>query len=351
MADFKFLQSSITKKWVILDPRRSKRPNVGNKAEPICPFCIGCEVAEQELYRMGGEEGDCNWHIRVIKNKFPFAPIHEIIIHSPDHHKNFEELPIPHIELILQTYRARYLENKPHGQVYIFHNRGIGGGESLPHPHTQLVVIPNNISHDIPSLDLSIYNPCHSERSVSGVEESPAIKLLSSMISPHSSADSVGMIMHNMREFLTSLVSKKRDIKEASTIEFVETENFSIFCPLTSQMPDEVWVVPIRKGMYFGDISDKEITDLAFILSRLINIFDLRHGHEFPFNFYVYPGKNWYLRIIPRIKILGGFEMGTGIVVNTQDPGETFAFIKEHFFEPNLEKIREEQQEDYWKSV
>ncbi|MBU3978960.1 hypothetical protein KJ980_05460 [Patescibacteria group bacterium] len=302
MAEFKFLQNPITKKWIILDPARSKRPNVGHKAEQICPFCIGREGEEQELYRVGGEERDSNWHIRVVRNKFPFAPIHEIVIHSPDHHKNFEELPLSHIELILGTYRARYLENQSHGQVYIFHNRGIGGGESLPHPHTQVTVIPKSVTLDLPPLDTTFYP--------------------------------------------SSLFFKKKKKEET-----VNSSHFYIYCPLFSQWPDEVWVVPMQKGKCFGDITDKEITDLAFILSRLIGIFDLRHGHEFPFNFYIYPGKNWYLRIFPRIKILGGFEMGSGIVVNTQDRAETFAFIKEHFFEPNLEKIRVEQKEDYWKSV
>lgn len=302
MVDFKFLQNAFTKKWIILDPGRAKRPNVGHKAEAICPFCTGRENEEQELYRVGGEKGDSNWHIRVIKNKFPFAPIHEIVIHSPDHHKNFEELPLSHIELILKTYRVRYLENHSYGKVYIFHNRGIGGGESLPHPHTQLTVIPKSVVLDLPPLDTFFY--------------------------------SSGLFFGR----------KRRE-------EAVSSSNFYIYCPFFSQWPDEIWIVPMRKGKRFGDISDKEITDLAFILNRLIGIFDLRHGHEFPFNFYIYPGKNWYLRIFPRIKILGGFEMGSGIIVNTQDPAETFAFIKEHFFEPNLEKIRAEQQEDYWKCV
>jgi UDPglucose--hexose-1-phosphate uridylyltransferase len=302
MADFQFLQNPIFKKWVILDPRRAQRPNVGQKTEQVCPFCIGREQEEQELYRVGGEKDDSNWHIRVVVNKFPFASHHEIIIHSPDHHKNFEELPLSHIELVLQTYRERYRQHQNIGQVYIFHNRGIGGGESLPHPHTQLTVLKRSIVLDLPPLDISIY---------------------------------------------PSKLFFKRKRRE----DFVATSNFYLYCPFTSQWPDEVWIVPRRKNTRFGDINDHEIADLAFCLNRLINIFDLRHGHEFSFNFYIYPGKNWYLRIIPRIKILGGFEVGTGIMVNTQDPQETFAFVKEHFFEPNLERIRREQQADYWRSV
>ncbi|MBI2190211.1 MAG: hypothetical protein HYU49_01575 [Candidatus Levybacteria bacterium] len=68
MADFQFLQNPISKKWVILAPRRSKRPHaaeasrgepdVAKGAEPICPFCIGREKDEQEVYRVGGQTGD-----------------------------------------------------------------------------------------------------------------------------------------------------------------------------------------------------------------------------------------------------------------------------------------------------
>lgn len=302
MKDFQFLQNSFNKKWVILDPGRSKRPNVGHKTERLCPFCIGREQEEQEVYRIGGERGDSNWHIRVIKNKFPFASIHEIVVHSPDHHKNFDELPLSHIGLIIQTYRERYLQHSTEGQVYIFHNRGIGGGESIPHPHTQLTVIPKNITLDLCPLDNSIYS--------------------------------------------SGWFFRKKDREDVIT-----TSYFYIYCPSFSQWPDETWIVPVKKNTRFGDVSDKEIEDLAFCINRLINIFELRLGHEFPFNFYIYPGRNWYIRLFPRIKILGGFEMGTGIVVNTQDPKDTFAFIKTNFFEPDLEKLQIEQQEDYWKCV
>jgi len=48
---------------------------------------------------------------------------------------------------------------------------------------------------------------------------------------------------------------------------------------------------------------------------------------------------------------LGGFEIGTGIFVNTQDPRETMAFIKEHLQAPNIEKIKKEHQAEYGRSV
>ena len=268
---------------------------MGGSKKPVevCPFCVGQEANEPEVYRFGGETGDSNWQIRVIPNKFPFTPHHEIIIHSPDHHKNIDELPFEQVELLIRTYRHRFNAHKKDGQVYIFHNRGHESGESLPHPHTQIAVVPNYVKLEIPPLDMKVY--------------------------------------------------KKENV--------LETEECLVFCPESSDWPDEVWIAPKVKNTSFAELTDEQVTDVAFVLSRIIQIHDLRHGYEFPFNFYIYPGKNWYLRLIPRLKILGGFELGTNVIVNTQDPKETFAFIKEHFWQPDAEKIKKEHTADYWKKV
>ncbi|MDO8620868.1 MAG: hypothetical protein Q7R31_01155 [Candidatus Levybacteria bacterium] len=296
--DFQFLQNPISKKWVILSPRRAKRPDIAKGFEPVCPFCPGREKEEKEVYRVGGNDNDSGWQIRVLPNKFPFAPIHEVIVHSPDHHKNFGELPLSAAELIINTYRQRYDAHKDKGQVYIFHNHGEGGGESLPHPHTQLAVIPSDVKMDVPTLA--------SNKEAEAVSEDQITQ---------------------------------------------ETKEFIIFCPKTSQWPDEVWISPRKRGRLFGEISDGEVSDLAFTLSRLVQILDLRHGNEFPFNFYIYQGGDWYLRIIPRVKSLGGFEVGTGVFINTQDSQETINFIKEHFENPDEEKIKTSHSATYRKGV
>jgi len=81
--DFKFVEDPVSKKWIVAAPRRAKRPDIANGEEPKCPFCPGNEISDPEVYRVGGEANDQNWLIRVVKNKFPFAPIHEVIVHSP----------------------------------------------------------------------------------------------------------------------------------------------------------------------------------------------------------------------------------------------------------------------------
>lgn len=340
MPDFRFVYNSGAKKYVILDPNRAKRPNIGHKTEKVCPFCVGIEKTQTELYRVGGSVYDTNWQIRVIQNKFPFAPIHEIIIHSPDHHKNFEELPRAQVELILKTYRDRYIANEQNGIVYIFHNRGIAAGESIPHPHTQVTVVPKDIPLDTPYLDNEFYKQIEQKNSNTN----------SANFENKTNSKTASKFGINNLGFIKMLLDQNKKTNAAS-LDFIKTKNFLIFCPADSQWPDEVWIAPQVKGQAFGQISDLEISDLAFCLQRIISIFDLKLGHEFSFNHYIYPGKNWYLRIIPRTKILGGFEAGTGIIVNTQDPKKTFIFLKENFFEPDIYKIRLTEGEDFWRSV
>lgn len=272
---WQFLQNPISKKWVVSSPVRSKRPDVAKGAEPICPFCLGREKDEPEVFRIGGTASNPDWQVRVVPNKYPFAPIHEIVIHSPDHHKNFDELPLDQVVLIIQTYQQRFKTHQDFGQVMIFNNHGEMAGESLPHPHTQIAVVPKEVKIDIPRLE-------------------------------------------------------EVEVPEADG-KAVETGHFSLFAPLTSQWPDEVWVVPKTRGRMFFEIKDEQISNLADILKTLITAFDEGYGHEFPYNFYIYPGGDWYLRFIPRSKSIGGFELSTGIFVNTKDPRATIEFLRKHF--------------------
>lgn len=302
MSDFTNIQNPVTKQWTILAPRRAKRPQEGDvKTLPSCPFCPG-KGGEEVLYEVPKETGSSDWLVRVLPNKFPFTPHHEVIIHSPDHHKNFDELPLSQVVLLLQTYKQRFLAHKDDGFVYIFHNRGVKGGESLQHPHSQLTVLSKEMMQEIPTF-------------ASGIA------------------------------FLQTL---SRIEQEAY---LHETPQFRLFSPLTAQWPDEVWLAPKAQGSTFGAISDTEIEDLAVTLQTLTQIYTVRHGNEFPFNLYIYPGVDWYLRLIPRDKTIGGFEVGTGVFVNTQDPKETMVFIKTHLAKPDLEKIKNEHQAEYHRAV
>jgi UDPglucose--hexose-1-phosphate uridylyltransferase len=282
VADFTFIKIPNLKTWVISAPKRARRPRILKKKVAFCPFCPGQEKKEPELYRIGGEYPDTNWRVRVIPNKFPFAPIHELVIHSPQHHTHLSDVSLDQVRMILETYVNRYNTHKHAGSVVIFRNVGHDAGESVGHAHSQIAVVPKNIPIEVPKLekDLSYYGE-----------------------------------------------------------HFRVGDHFSLICPPYSQWPDEVWIVPRERGRTFGEIQYTELESLAYVLRQLVRILNIRHGHSFPNNYYIYPYNDWYLRLTPRAKILGGFEIATGIYVDTQDPKETMQFIKTHFYSEDEEVI------------
>lgn len=275
MSDFKFYKIPNTNNWVVLDPKRASRPHIHKGKETVCPFCPeNIQKERSEVYRIGGNDHDTKWDILVINNKFPFAPVHELVLHTRQH-KGFSDLTLDEFKLAIGAYVNRYNAHKNKGGVVIFVNSGHDAGESISHAHAQVVVVPEKVDISVPKLeeDLSCYGEC------------------------------------------------------------LTIGEFILMCPPYSQWPDEVWIVPKERKKYFGEVRYEEIESLAFILKRLIHIFTLSHQGNFPFNYYIYPYKDWYIRIISRAKVPGGFEIATGTFVNTQDPAETVQFIKNHFYE------------------
>lgn len=266
----KFVPDAQSKRWSVIAAERMGRPEElqGGERAKKCPFCPGNEdLTPPELFRIGGEGS--SWKVRVFPNKYPITDFHEVIVHSPDDTKDIELLDIEQVKLVLTAYRERYLTNVRNGQVLIFCNHGESAGASLRHPHSQLVVIPNQINLDVV-----------------------------------------------VREPINNVIS--------------QNSYFVTYCPDFSQWPYEVWIAPKILGTTFGEIKDEEISDLAGILQEvLIKLRDrflkkltpnVAKEEEFTYNYYIYPGKDWYIRIIPRFVHRAGFELGTGLTVNIKDP-------------------------------
>ncbi len=277
----KFVPDIKTQRWIVIAPARSDRPAEYKEKIVGCPFCEGNEgLTPAELYRMGGE-GQWNkpgWQVRVVPNLFPITDTHEVIIHSPDHNKDIEDFDLSQVVRILTVYRTRFQTHMDNGQVIIFSNHGEHAGASLVHPHTQLVVIPKQIN-----LDALVKEP----------------------------------IMN-----------------------VIEDNTFYVtYCPDFSQWPYEVWIAPKRENTMFSDTTDEEVQDLAAILQRAIKKLSLRYRkieeqkrhniNPFAYNYYIHHGKNWFIRIIPRLVHRAGFELGTGLSVNVVDPTEAARELKE----------------------
>jgi len=275
----KYVPDVVSHRWVIIASQRLSRPDQTGKStkgrrspsgrKNKCLFCEDNESSSpSEVFRIGkGEINKPGWKVRVVTNKFPITDFHEVIIHSPDHMKNLEELPEKQIGLVLRAYKARFNYYRKMGQVLIFCNNGEHAGASIKHPHSQLVVIPGQIN-----------------------------------------LDTLG------KEPFNNVVQ--------------DTKFFTTYCPDFSQWPYEVWVAPKDNKGRFGDLSDEALDEMAMILrqtlKQLKKIFDSHKltNMDFAYNYYIYPGHDWYLRIIPRFIHRAGFELGTGLNVNIVDPAE-----------------------------
>lgn len=226
-----------------------------------------------EVFRIdGGNPDEPGWKVRVVPNLYPITDIHEVIIHSVSHEKDFEDLSDEQNIKIFEAFKARFNFHKEHGQVLIFVNHGEATGASQIHPHSQLVVIPNQIQLDTLSLE-------------------PVRNLI------------------------------------------FEDEYFHTYCPEFSQWPYEVWFSPKKCETFFGDINQAEISSLAINLKKILNSLrkieldpaiqkKFHYTDGFAYNIIIYPRKNWYLRVIPRLMNRAGFELGTGIQLNIVDPSE-----------------------------
>lgn len=282
----RFVPDNRTQRWVIISSARSGRPDQSVKPSSekfqsytTCPFCVGNEsITPPEVYRIGsGEKDKEGWLVRVVPNKFPITDIHEVIIHSPDCEKDVDVLPIEQVTRVITAYRDRYRGHESDGQVLIFCNHGFSAGASLKHPHSQLVVVPNQINLDAVSIE------------------------------------------------------PFQNIVEENTY-------YMTYCPDFSQWPLEVWIAPKIAGKKFGDVTDIELPDLAVVLQRALKKISLllkspelplkQVNEEFVFNYYIYHGVNWFIRIIPRAIHRAGFELGTGLNVNVIDPVDAAKMLK-----------------------
>ena len=277
----KYVPDINSHRWVIIasqrlarpeDPTSSRQTGLRGASKSKKKPCIFCEKNElltpDEVYRVGkGKANEPGWRVRVITNKFPITDYHEVIVHSPDHTKNIEDLTEKQVEYILQTYRQRFNFYRKLGQVFIFCNNGEHAGASIMHPHSQLVVVPGQINLDTLA-----------------------------------------------KEPINNIVQEATD--------------FVTYCPDFSQWPYEVWIVPKDGRGKFGDMTDVQLAEMAGLLKQAIKqLKKIYVGHKlttmpFAYNYYIYPGHDWYLRIIPRFVHRAGFELGTGLNVNIVDPAE-----------------------------
>ncbi len=327
-------QNPATKEWVIIATERSRRPEefqISKEGEAqnskyLCPFCEGNEsLTPNEIfaYRTYGTKPDTpGWWIRVVPNKFPaLEPTgtinrtlsesffrlmdgvgsHEIVVEGTDHNRSMATMEQKQVEEIFLAYKERYtiLKKDPRFEmILIFKNHGREAGTSIKHSHSQIIagpVTPNHIRHYI--------------------EESMRF------------FDDNGKCVY--------CVILEKELSNSRVI--MQTDNFIAFVPFAARSPFEITVMPKKHDSAYGHITDAAAKELGYVMRQTLA--KIYKGLNDPaYNFMILSAPcheedleyfHWYIQIIPRVAAVAGFEMGTGIYINTVIPEEAAKFLRE----------------------
>lgn len=322
-------QDIVTGSWVVIATDRALRPTDFSKvraAEPEtgdCPFDPGHEtMTPLEVAAIRHDDTEPNspgWQVRVVPNKFPAFEAgerveessamfprraadgsHEVIIHTPDHEKSLATMTVEEVTLVLRVYRHRYRANSENPDVRYIHiivNHGRESGASLEHSHSQLFGVPL-----VPAL----------------VQQELA-----------------GASWHHKSKGECVFCRILREELDAGVRIVGETDGFVALAPFASRMPFEVWLVPRLHQESLDMISDGRLEDFAQILKGVLG----RYREKFddpPYNYYIhsapcdglnYEYYHWHLEMFPKLTTLGGFELGTSMMINVTTPEHAAAFL------------------------
>jgi len=227
--------------------------------------------------------------------------LHEVVVESAAHNRLIALMEDDEVYDVVRAYRDRLREMYMRDyvrQVIIFKNHGPSAGTSLEHPHSQIVgapVVPWHLRHQY-----DVATQHYDERGRN--------------------------LYQDMVEF-----EMERGIRVVH-----ESESFVEMHPYASRRPFETWIVPKNASASFTRVPDDELRlfgiALRDALQRLytgLNNPDFNHVlHTAARGDENEPHLCWHLRIYPRLTAVAGFEIGSGIHINTSVPEDTALFMR-----------------------
>jgi UDPglucose--hexose-1-phosphate uridylyltransferase len=253
-----------------------------------CPFCAGNEtLTPPEIYAVrpdGGPPDTPGWRIRVVPNKYPaLVGMHEVIVHSPAHEAELEDLGDEGLLEVLEVWRRRISAQLADGAAAatLIVNRGAGAGASLTHPHAQLFGTPV-----VPPL------------------------LLDELLEFERHHNRYGGCV------LCAEIDGAGD-------RLVHAGAVAAWVPAATRFPGELWLAP---GEHEADLRSADLKPLAASLRRALLAVDTATGGA-PLNLWLHTSPaelrgsfHWHIEVAPRLSALAGLELGADIAVVTVEP-------------------------------
>lgn len=265
---------------------------------------------------------DSSWQVRVIPNRIPVLRVeglldprpegmydkmngigaNEVMILSPGHDQDWDDLPAAHAEQVLHAVRERFLDLRKDQRIqYVqaFQNRGPLAGAAVDHPHLQLIglpLVPKNLREKLE-----------------------------------------GVARHWNARGRCIYCDILRETGNPPNRLVLENDHYAALTPYASRVPFETWIIPKQHQADFSASDPASLKFLAQILQTLLH--RLRIALRDPAYHLIWntqPLQNttrqefhWHLEVLPRLAPVNGFELGTGCSINQTAPEEAAACLRE----------------------
>ncbi len=282
-----------------------------------------------------GRPGDGDWDIRIVENLFPVLGDergqanfsfglqqtidgygrHEVMIDHYEHGAAVHEMSTAHLAMLFSAYRDRmrqlYEANPRLKYVLVFKNFGPAAGASIAHTHSQVIampVVPENVHLEVTN-SAAFHAKHHRCIFCSLIDE--ALTFEATLYDRDS-----GEIRRK--------ISVGQYVVERG-------KKFIAIKPFASRYEWEVHILPLAHQSDFLAIGPEDLGDLAQVLKRTMARLDAVIGGA-QYNYFLHSvphdgheaehaaSYHWHLEICPRTSIPTGFELGSGLFVNTISP-------------------------------
>lgn len=330
-------------------PRKDEEPAPRDTRKHVerCPFCTGNEaMTPPTIMAVPSEE---NWQIRMVENLYPVLGDrqvtgsltfglqqaidgygrHEVIIDNACHGIAIDEMDEAHLAMLFGVYRDRmaqlYDSDDRIRYVLVFKNYGPAAGASIAHTHSQIIampVVPENLHNELVNSRLhhQKYNQC----------------IFCSLI------DEALTFEATLYDRVSGEIRRKINVGQY----IVERgEHFIAIKPFASRYEWEVHILPLQHDSDFLNISESARADLARVMRRTMARLDAVVGGV-QYNYFLHSQPrsdayadcsasfHWHLEICPRTSIPTGFELGSGLFVNTISPEDAAQQLREVHLDP-----------------